>query len=129
MLRKLHALLLLLTVVFSQNALSDTDFDTKPVKDIFSSGPNFLEVDQAFMFSYEQKGKQLSLSWVIADDYYLYADKFQFAIENANIVNQSQPEGTQIIDDFFGATKVYFFEVNKLPFGNYIQLLTFGIKE
>lgn len=112
MLRKLHALLLLLTVVFSQNALSDTDFDTKPVKDIFSSGPNFLEVDQAFMFSYEQKGKQLSLSWVIADDYYLYADKFQFAIENANIVNQSQPEGTQIIDDFFGATKVYFFEVN-----------------
>lgn len=111
MLRKLHALLLLLTVVFSQNAWSVTDFDTKPVKDIFSSGPNFLEVDQAFMFSYEQKGKQLSLSWVIADDYYLYADKFQFAIENAKIVNQNQPEGTQIIDDFFGATKVYFFEV------------------
>jgi thiol:disulfide interchange protein DsbD len=84
--------------------------NTNPLNDIFSSQPNFLEVEDAFMFNFEQKGSKLTLSWVIADDYYLYTDKFQFSVENATIIKQTKPEGTQIVDDYFGATQVYFFE-------------------
>ncbi|NVK25673.1 MAG: protein-disulfide reductase DsbD, partial [Gammaproteobacteria bacterium] len=81
-----------------------------PLKDLFKSNSSFLDVDEAFQFSYVQNGEELELYWQIADDYYLYADKFQFSIENATLGDVTKPSGTQIEDEFFGVTNVYFFE-------------------
>ena len=104
---KLDALLMLLVSTMSIHAQN-----TDPLDALFNTGPQFLEVDDAFQFSYQQKGNTVELSWLIADDYYLYRDKFQFSIENATLGEIEQPEGTQIDDEFFGITNVYFFEAN-----------------
>ncbi|MFT6530219.1 MAG: thiol:disulfide interchange protein DsbD [Psychrosphaera sp.] len=99
-----------MTLMFATASIAIPSPDKDPLKDIFASQQSFLEVDEAFLFNFEQKGTKLTLSWVIATDYYLYKDKFKFAAENATIIKQSQPEGSQIEDEFFGATEVYFFE-------------------
>ncbi|GHB77362.1 thiol:disulfide interchange protein DsbD [Psychrosphaera saromensis] len=106
----LNPILLSITLMMSLSASAAFNSDKDPLKDIFSSQPSFLEVEDAFMFNFEQKGSKLTLSWVIADDYYLYTDKFQFAVENADITKNIKEKGTQIVDDYFGATDVYFFE-------------------
>mgnify|MGYP005992359257 FL=1 len=107
---KFNPILLLMTLMFATASIAIPSPDKDPLKDIFASQQSFLEVDEAFLFNFEQKGTKLTLSWVIATDYYLYKDKFKFAAENATIIKQSQPEGSQIEDEFFGATEVYFFE-------------------
>ncbi len=81
-----------------------------PLADLFSNQSEFLPVDQAFVFESKQNNDVLELRWTIADDYYLYADKFQFSVENATIVETKKGEGTQIEDEFFGIVNVYFFE-------------------
>jgi thiol:disulfide interchange protein DsbD len=107
---KFNPILLLMTLMFATASIAIPSPDKDPLKDIFASQQSFLEVDESFLFNFEQKGTKLTLSWVIATDYYLYKDKFKFAAENATIIKQSQPEGSQIEDEFFGATEVYFFE-------------------
>lgn len=105
-----NPILLMMTLMLSTPSIAAPNLDTDPLKDIFLTQQSFLDVDEAFMFNFEQKGAKLTLSWTIASDYYLYTDKFKFAVENAEITNQTHPEGTQIEDEFFGATEVYFFE-------------------
>ncbi|WP_299265659.1 protein-disulfide reductase DsbD [uncultured Psychrosphaera sp.] len=110
---QLTPLILSITLIFASVLSTPASaLDNDPLKDIFSSSsqPSFLEVDDAFMFNFEQKGSKLTLSWIIADDYYLYTDKFKFAVENAVITKTTKGKGTQIVDDYFGATDVYFFE-------------------
>ena len=98
-------------IAFICLALSQTTaIAADPLKDLFKTQNTFLDVDDAFQFSYVQKGQQIELYWQIADDYYLYQEKFQFAIENATLGEVIKPNGTQIEDEFFGVTNVYFFE-------------------
>lgn len=107
MLRRFIRILMTLTCL----ALMQTPaLANDPLKDLFKSNSSFLDVDEAFQFSYVQNGEELELYWQIADDYYLYADKFQFSIENATLGDVTKPSGTQIEDEFFGVTNVYFFE-------------------
>lgn len=80
-----------------------------PLTSIFGEQPTFLDVDDAFQFDFNQKGQLLTLTWQIADDYYLYADKFQVIANGATVVSVDKPEGTQIEDEFFGVSDVYFF--------------------
>lgn len=95
---------LLLTVI------SFSSFASDPLDAIFKKQNEFLPVDEAFQFSYQQKGDKVELNWVIADGYYLYSDKFQFAAENAELGQVKKPEATQIEDEFFGITDVFFFD-------------------
>lgn len=80
-----------------------------PLADIFSSQQTYLPVDEAFMFDFEQKGGTITLKYTIADGYYLYADKFQLQGENLEVTNVEKGGATQIEDEFFGVTDVYFF--------------------
>ena len=80
-----------------------------PLAEIFSSQPTYLPVDEAFIFDYEQKGNEVTLEFTIADGYYMYADKFQFQGEGVNVVEVKKGGATQIEDEFFGVTDVYFF--------------------
>ena len=94
---------MLLTLVSFSSLAND------PLDSIFKKQQEFLPVDDAFQFSYHQNGDKVELNWVIADGYYMYADKFQFSVNGAELGQVEKPEATQIEDEFFGITDVYFF--------------------
>ena len=96
----------LLTIVSFSSLASD------PLDSIFKKQQEFLDVDDAFQFSYQQKGNTVELNWLIADGYYMYADKYQFALENGELGQVKKPSATQIEDEFFGITDVYFFNAD-----------------
>lgn len=107
--RKITSFLILGLLMLSPlSVVADSKLD--PIADLFGQQAAFLDVDDAFAFDYSQDNDVITLSWTIADDYYLYADKFQFAADNLTIVKTEQAEATQIEDEFFGIVDVYFFE-------------------
>lgn len=71
----------------------------------------FLPVDQAFRF-YTAKPQvdQLTVHWDIAPGYYLYLDKFTFAINGETFI-PALPEAQQHSDEFFGDVEVYYQQV------------------
>ena len=79
--------------------------------DLFSSQPEFLDVEQAFIFDFSQDDDQLSLSWQVADGYYLYKKQFQTVVKNATLSEATYPPSTQIEDEFFGISDVFFDDV------------------
>ena len=89
----------------------------------FSQQPAFLEVDQAFAFFISLDGPDtISVNWTIAPGYYLYADKFNFAISDPEALRTALspvlPAGVIHEDEFFGVVTVYFGQaraVLKLP--------------
>ena len=76
----------------------------------------FLPPDKAFAFSAEvENGNLLKASWEVADGYYLYRDKFSFALENADgieIGTVAMPEGKEKVDESFGKMVVYYKNVD-----------------
>jgi len=79
----------------------------------FAQQPAFLEVDQAFSFYISLDGPDsISVHWTIAPGYYLYADKFSFAISDPEALRTALipilPAGTEHKDEFFGEVTVYF---------------------
>jgi thiol:disulfide interchange protein len=79
----------------------------------FAQQPAFLEVDQAFAFFISLDGPDtISVHWTIAPGYYLYAEKFSFAISDPELASTVLipvlPAGTKHEDEFFGEVTVYF---------------------
>ena len=75
--------------------------------DPFAQQNQFLPVDEAFQFDFRQQGKELSLSWRIADGYYMYQHRFQVLSELELAEPLQLPEGESHYDEFFGETVVY----------------------
>ena len=77
-----------------------------------------LEPDQAFAFSAEAAdAKHLRLHWVIAPHHYLYRDKLNFKLKNAEGVTLGQPQvpaGEEKDDEFFGKIRVFHHELEVL---------------
>ncbi|HLF95568.1 MAG TPA: protein-disulfide reductase DsbD, partial [Methylococcaceae bacterium] len=74
-----------------------------------------LPPDEAFVFGAEVKdARTLSVSWRIADGYYLYRDKFRFILPDAAGVRLGDirlPKGAPHHDEEFGDVEVYRGEV------------------
>ncbi len=78
---------------------------------------DFLDPQEAFKFSARVVDAQtVEASWKIADGYYLYKDKFKFALINPSSVNQKNgltlgspklPTGKTMNDPTFGTVEVY----------------------
>jgi thiol:disulfide interchange protein DsbD len=80
---------------------------------LFSDEPEFLKVDQAFVFDYVQNGDQLVVTWDIADDYYLYQQQFKAVSKNASLGEPIFPEGKMKEDEFFDEPQeVYYHKVS-----------------
>jgi len=80
---------------------------------LFSNEPEFLKVDQAFVFDYIQNGDQLVVTWDIADDYYLYQQQFKAVSKNASLGEPIFPEGKMKEDEFFDEPQeVYYHKVS-----------------
>ncbi|WP_432473492.1 protein-disulfide reductase DsbD [Amphritea sp. HPY] len=76
----------------------------------FSSGDGPVDVEQAFVFEYEQPTPgQLKLIWQVKDGYYLYRDKIQLSesdqlTESGRQYSPSKPKD----DPLFGQVEVYY---------------------
>lgn len=77
----------------------------------------FLEPEQAFKFSARAVDAQtIEASWKIADGYYMYKDKFKFALTGAKLGAAQFPAGKMKDDPLFGSVEVYTKSVTvKLP--------------
>ncbi|CAD5248077.1 Thiol:disulfide interchange protein: activator of DsbC [Alteromonas sp. 38] len=79
--------------------------------DVFSNQEEFLKVDQAFVFDFNQTDDTLSLSFTIADGYYLYKKQFKLVAKHAAIGEPHYPKGVIIEDEYFGESEVFYDEV------------------
>jgi len=84
-----------------------------------SGDDELLEPDKAFALSTKViDGNTVEANWTIADGYYLYRDKFKFAVTkgDATIGDISFPKGKIKKDPTFGDTEVFLHKVSlKLP--------------
>ena len=72
-----------------------------------SSQSRFIPVDQAFAFDFRQQGDQLTLSWQIHPDYYLYRQQIKIVPQNATIGAFTLPEGIAHHDEFYGEVSIF----------------------
>src|SRR5690606_30308506 len=75
--------------------------------DPFAQQNQFLPVDEAFQFDFRQQGDKLTLSWEIADSYYMYQHRFVVKTPVQLKEEPQLPEGEAHFDEFFGETIVY----------------------
>ncbi|HNG38242.1 MAG TPA: protein-disulfide reductase DsbD [Accumulibacter sp.] len=74
-------------------------------------GEEFLPPELAFKASVQAiDGRTLEVRFAIADNYYLYRDKFRFAVSPATVTLGAAdlPSGKQKQDETFGAVEVYY---------------------
>jgi thiol:disulfide interchange protein DsbD len=99
-----YYVLLLSFSFFSSVVMAQT---STPLDDLFADEPEFLQVDDAFQFDFAQKGDQLTLSWKIADGYYLYKKQFKTVVKQAELGMPVFPVAEQVEDEFFGLSDVF----------------------
>jgi len=100
---------LIITLVSFQPVVSHAQqsiFDTSD-SSLFSNDNEFLKVDQAFVFNFDQQNNQLHISFDISEGYYLYRHQFKFASENATLSTVELPRGIDHEDEFFGVQQIY----------------------
>ena len=90
-----------------------------PFAQAVTEEPEFLPVDDAFIFDFRQQDGHLIVSWVIAEEYYLYRDKVKFAAKGVTLGDFTFPPAETVIDEYFGKSAVYrqFVEL-KVPLSN-----------
>lgn len=86
----------------AQKSIFDTSSST-----LFSNESEFLKPEQAFQFSFYQQGKALTISFEIAEGYYLYKNKFKFTADNTEFSAPLLPQGIEHEDEFFGVQEIY----------------------
>ena len=79
------------------------------------SQEELLPADEAFRFSAEvENGHVVRVDWQIADGYYLYREKFRFALTDAAGIELGRidiPHGKPKEDEAFGAVEVFYHQV------------------
>jgi thiol:disulfide interchange protein DsbD len=100
---------LILTLVTFLPAISHAQqsiFDTSSTS-LFSNDEEFLKVDQAFSFNFDQQNNLLHISFDISEGYYLYRHQFRFTANNASYSTIDLPIGIDHEDEFFGIQQIY----------------------
>ncbi|MFT7005962.1 MAG: thiol:disulfide interchange protein DsbD [Colwellia sp.] len=100
---------LFLTLVTLLPAISHAQqsiFDTSSTS-LFSNDEEFLKVDQAFSFNFDQQNNQLHINFDISEGYYLYRHQFKFTVNNASYSTIDLPAGLDHEDEFFGVQQIY----------------------
>ncbi|WP_395489719.1 protein-disulfide reductase DsbD [Cedecea davisae] len=67
----------------------------------------FVPVDQAFAFDFQQSEHQLTLNWQIKPGYYLYRQQIKVQPASADIAPLSAPKGSWHEDEFYGKTEIF----------------------
>ena len=100
---------------------------------IFGRQDNLLEPEKAFAFSARAlDDRTIEVRYEIAPGYYLYRERFRFALEGDGQVRLGAarfPAGTKHKDEFFGETETYRQEVKiRLPVDNGVAGQTLQLK-
>ncbi|MCH1926089.1 protein-disulfide reductase DsbD [Shewanella sp. C32] len=103
--KRLLPLLLGVLVIVAGAVQADNSFAKK--FPFLTSEPELMPVEKAFAFEAKQDGNKVTLSWVIADGYYMYRDKLNIAVSNAELGDIAKPVGEDHHDDYFGNQAVY----------------------
>lgn len=101
------ALFIALTSFYSSvGQAQQSIFDTSE-SSLFSNDDEFLQVDQAFAFNFDQDKNQLHISFDISEGYYLYRHQFKFTSDNTRLSTIELPLGIDHEDEFFGVQQIY----------------------
>src|SRR5262249_12227715 len=104
-------LLVLLAPLASAATLEKKDFSH-----LLDDEPEFLSVDQAFVFSAELASDgSLHAQWQMPDGYYLYRHRFGFTVPDGSPFALGEPEipqGKTKTDEFFGEVQVYYHAIS-----------------
>ena len=87
-------------------------FDNDSLSDPFSEEPQFLPVDEAFEFDFQQDGTTLTITFNIAEGYYLYKKQLRTKLKGVELGEPTFPEAVQIEDEFFGISDVFYDELS-----------------
>jgi thiol:disulfide interchange protein DsbD len=94
--------------LFSDATKSNKSVESDSLQGLFDEQATFLKVEEAFGFSFEQVDGKLIVNWDIEDGYYLYKKQFKTVVKNAELTEPTYPKSTQIEDEFFGVSDVFF---------------------
>ena len=68
---------------------------------------NFVPVDQAFAFDFQQNQHDLTLNWQVKEGYYLYRQQINVTAAQADVAPLALPSGESHEDEFFGKSEIY----------------------
>lgn len=105
--RFITLILLLCSVLLAPHSAQASLFGDNAAFGQKSSQSRFIPVDQAFAFDFRQQGDQLTLSWQIHPDYYLYRQQIKTVPKNAALGAFSLPEGIAHHDEFYGEVSIF----------------------
>lgn len=72
-----------------------------------NSGNQFVPVNQAFAFDFNQQADRLTLSWQVKPGYYLYRQQFKISAQGAQLADWQLPQGKAHEDEFYGKTAIF----------------------
>jgi thiol:disulfide interchange protein DsbD len=101
----------LLTLLPAISHAQQSIFDTSS-SSLFSNDDEFLKVDQAFSFNFDQQNDLLHINFDISEGYYLYRHQFKFTANNASHAPVVLPAGIDHEDEFFGVQQIYKEQLN-----------------
>jgi thiol:disulfide interchange protein len=77
---------------------------------LLAPSDEFLPVDRAFKLTPRIDGQQLTLTWKVADHYYLYEERFKFSSDSATISQPVFSSGITKYDEFFSKDMTVFYD-------------------
>jgi len=92
---------------YAQKSIFDTSDSS-----LFSNDDEFLKVDQAFIFNFDQQNNLLHVSFDISEGYYLYRHQFKFSSKTAVFSEVILPQGIDHEDEFFGVQQIFTEQLN-----------------
>jgi thiol:disulfide interchange protein DsbD len=98
--------LILVTLIVPISHAQQSIFDTSNTS-FFSNDDEFLKVDEAFSFNFDQQNNQLHINFDISPGYYLYRHQFKFTNKNITYSTIDLPIGLEHEDEFFGVQQIY----------------------
>lgn len=109
--RKIIRLISLLIVYFFTFTLNTALADNK-ISHVSTILPltfedDFLAEDEAFVIRFDQQKNKLTVSFTVANDYYLYRNKIKFEGQQLTFSPIELPVGVMHQDEFFGTQQVY----------------------
>ena len=110
--RLLQIFLMIILLAPGLNAVAqDSIFDTSAIDNVLSNDDEFLPVDEAFRFDFNQQGDSVEIYFAIEEGYYLYRDKLVFKTLDAEHQAPNLPQGIDHEDEYFGIQQVYYNQV------------------
>ncbi len=79
---------------------------------VYAAEKTFLAVDDAFEPTLSQNDNEVTISFKIAKDYYLYQERFSYKAINSTIAKFTIADGIEHDDEYMGLSHIYYNQVD-----------------